>query len=543
MISSLESGYGIEELSADRTNPADAPTPAVAKKDDGKFHFFGKDGLQFSDLLAAVNPLQQLPIIGTLYREITGDVITPAARLVGGAIYGGPIGAVASALDDAFEYVTGSDMGKTVVALVTHGEFPHAPGEDTGETMLADASKDAGTIENIPPAPAAAAAPVVTVASAALEGSAAPSFAMADLPKPSVAEVPTQVAALPTPASIPVAAPAIAPVSTLGTPAIAATQVAEFPHARLVNRTGTAQAAPGQTVASAAQPQLAATAMLSAPAPRAAPAQLAEAPAAPVNTQPAATQMVANQPAAAPQLAMTIGAAAAADEAKTQRQPGGPGLGGIGMGSYGMRPSASGLAAQTMQGMPIASMGGDQSNAANALAQISATGMTRSGLPTAGAATPASVMVDARNASAPGANPAAAFSGGMGASPAAAYAAGAAPSTSLLPPRRINVSPRMPIQSFQQAPNHTAVDLPGQSSVSAAKSATPQTPAPMPLQEPMAAAPAAAVDTTTASAVSTPSQGVVPATAAAIPDAMARALDKYDTLVKGKRGDGVDRSY
>ena len=68
---------------------------------------FGEDGLTFGDIFDLVNPLHHVPLLGNLYRRITGDVIDPAIRVAGGALFGGPIGAgfaVASvAVKRAFE--------------------------------------------------------------------------------------------------------------------------------------------------------------------------------------------------------------------------------------------------------------------------------------------------------------------------------------------------------------------------------------------------------------------------------------------------------
>ncbi len=50
----------------------------------------------FSDFLDTVNPLQQLPVVGTIYRAVTGDEISQRAHYAGSALYGmalgGPIG-------------------------------------------------------------------------------------------------------------------------------------------------------------------------------------------------------------------------------------------------------------------------------------------------------------------------------------------------------------------------------------------------------------------------------------------------------------------
>lgn len=68
---------------------------------------FGEDGLTFGDIFDLVNPLHHVPLLGNLYRRITGDLIDPAIRVAGGALFGGPIGvgfaAASVAVKHAFE--------------------------------------------------------------------------------------------------------------------------------------------------------------------------------------------------------------------------------------------------------------------------------------------------------------------------------------------------------------------------------------------------------------------------------------------------------
>ncbi|MEN6541450.1 hypothetical protein [Parvibaculum sp.] len=78
--------------------------------------------LSFGDLLDTINPLQHIPVVSSLYRELTGDTIGPGARVAGGALYGGPISLVASVFDAALEAVTGSDFGGHVIATLTGDE-------------------------------------------------------------------------------------------------------------------------------------------------------------------------------------------------------------------------------------------------------------------------------------------------------------------------------------------------------------------------------------------------------------------------------------
>lgn len=97
-----------------------AYTPAESGNDkksgNGEFSFFGDDGFTFWDFVDMVNPLQHLPVVGTAYRQITGDELDPGARLAGGTLFGGPIGLAASAFDVILEHNSGKDMGEHVVA-------------------------------------------------------------------------------------------------------------------------------------------------------------------------------------------------------------------------------------------------------------------------------------------------------------------------------------------------------------------------------------------------------------------------------------------
>jgi len=72
----------------------------------------------FHNLIGIVNPLQHLPVIGTLYRAITGDKIGTPEKIAGDALYGGLWGAVSSIADTAFEAATGKDFGSTMLAMV-----------------------------------------------------------------------------------------------------------------------------------------------------------------------------------------------------------------------------------------------------------------------------------------------------------------------------------------------------------------------------------------------------------------------------------------
>lgn len=83
-------------------------TPYEGKADAGAF---------FSTLLDIINPLQHIPLVSTLYRELTGDEINPAARLVGGAVFGGPIGFASASANVLLEQASGEDVMGHALAL------------------------------------------------------------------------------------------------------------------------------------------------------------------------------------------------------------------------------------------------------------------------------------------------------------------------------------------------------------------------------------------------------------------------------------------
>jgi hypothetical protein len=96
--------------------------------------------LGFGDFLDVINPLQHIPIIGSLYRAITGDAMSPTAEVVGGALFGGLVGAVTSLADVVFTQATGRDFGDTVLAWLGVGK--NVPGA-TQFAVVHKASQDA----------------------------------------------------------------------------------------------------------------------------------------------------------------------------------------------------------------------------------------------------------------------------------------------------------------------------------------------------------------------------------------------------------------
>jgi hypothetical protein len=72
--------------------------------------------ISFHDVLSALNPLQYLPVIGTIYRAVTGDQIPDAVRRIGSIIVsglmGGPVGVAISVRMMGMEKITDIDFDK-----------------------------------------------------------------------------------------------------------------------------------------------------------------------------------------------------------------------------------------------------------------------------------------------------------------------------------------------------------------------------------------------------------------------------------------------
>ena len=82
----------------------------------------------FGDLLQAINPLHHLPVVGTLYREFTGATIEPAARVIGGLVFGGPVGLASAMVNALVEEESGKDIGGHLAAMVRPaGDDPALP--------------------------------------------------------------------------------------------------------------------------------------------------------------------------------------------------------------------------------------------------------------------------------------------------------------------------------------------------------------------------------------------------------------------------------
>jgi hypothetical protein len=114
-----------------------------AAQDEGFFHH----------LLDVINPLQHLPVIGTIYRAITGEHIGNIERIAGDTLYGGLWGAVASVADVAFEAVTGKSVEDTALAWFksdSKANVAVASAQVTAPTITTDGSLPSSDLPVLP---------------------------------------------------------------------------------------------------------------------------------------------------------------------------------------------------------------------------------------------------------------------------------------------------------------------------------------------------------------------------------------------------------
>lgn len=80
------------------------------------------------DLVDVVNPMQHIPVVATIYRDVTDDEIKPAAKIAGGTLFGGVLGFASSLVDSMIEETVGQDIGETALAAIS--EPADAPSDD-----------------------------------------------------------------------------------------------------------------------------------------------------------------------------------------------------------------------------------------------------------------------------------------------------------------------------------------------------------------------------------------------------------------------------
>jgi hypothetical protein len=108
----LEAVASVESTSA--ASPTE-PLPAPKAK---PFSLWENGSFGFGDFLDIINPLHHIPIVATIYRNMSGDQIGAAPRVIGGAIWGRIGGLIAGVVNAVVEWWSGKDVGDHVYAAV-----------------------------------------------------------------------------------------------------------------------------------------------------------------------------------------------------------------------------------------------------------------------------------------------------------------------------------------------------------------------------------------------------------------------------------------
>jgi hypothetical protein len=98
-----------------------AQPASAALSDEASAAMQDERELSFWDFLDLVNPLQHIPVVSTLYREITGDEISAPMRTLGGLLFAGPVGFVNGIVNGIVEEASGRDVGGNFFAFFNGG--------------------------------------------------------------------------------------------------------------------------------------------------------------------------------------------------------------------------------------------------------------------------------------------------------------------------------------------------------------------------------------------------------------------------------------
>lgn len=112
--------------------------------------------ITFSDLIANLNPLHHIPVVGWIYRGITGETVNPAFRALGGFLFGGPVGALVAAVGAMLEglFGRGDGAGGAVAIAAPAAPAAVAPAPAAAAVVSAAPIAAPGVPPPAPPDPA-----------------------------------------------------------------------------------------------------------------------------------------------------------------------------------------------------------------------------------------------------------------------------------------------------------------------------------------------------------------------------------------------------
>jgi hypothetical protein len=87
-------------------------------------HTLADEPFGFGDVVDIVNPLHHIPLVGMLYRSLSGDQIRPSSQIIGGAVFGGAMGAASGIANVIMTEETGKDIAGNVLAVISPSDHP-----------------------------------------------------------------------------------------------------------------------------------------------------------------------------------------------------------------------------------------------------------------------------------------------------------------------------------------------------------------------------------------------------------------------------------
>lgn len=103
-------------LPTSRIEPSPSTTARAARP--------GAQRLDFQSLIASLNPLMHVPVIGGIYSAATGERPIPAVRIFVATLLAGPIGLAAAIADSVVEEATGKTMVEQAIAAIAPDSAP-----------------------------------------------------------------------------------------------------------------------------------------------------------------------------------------------------------------------------------------------------------------------------------------------------------------------------------------------------------------------------------------------------------------------------------
>jgi hypothetical protein len=105
----------------------------------------------FHDLLDAVNPLQHIPVISTIYQKLTGDTPSPADDIWGGLLFGGPLGMLGGIANEIVKQASGKSIGDNMLAAITGSGSASPAATQTAQNAAPAATHVADATTNTTP--------------------------------------------------------------------------------------------------------------------------------------------------------------------------------------------------------------------------------------------------------------------------------------------------------------------------------------------------------------------------------------------------------